>query len=200
MMRRNRKTPYYCASMKRRNSMSVRQSQTFKQRDMLPKKQKKTGKQTPVFHQYKPHEVYRGAKMVEERSRVSPQKEIVKRNIIIEMHKTGNEPFDIWLQNIALHGFRNRTFHAQQLGITVPMLNGLVLALTGMLYADFVRELTYVIAKDLTRSQHYRFLNQVAEFLGYKAYSSLFRLIKQKENASPTRLTRMNNPEEQLII
>ena len=114
--------------------------------------------------------------------------------------KTGNEPFDIWLQNIALHGFRNRTFHAQQLGITVPMLNGLVLALTGMLYADFVRELTYVIAKDLTRSQHYRFLNQVAEFLGYKAYSSLFRLIKQKENASPTRLTRMNNPEEQLII
>ena len=138
-----------------------------------------------------------GAKVVEERTVVSERKEVVKQRIDLQMLQTGNEAFDCWLGNIRLHGFKNRHFHALQLGVEVPVMNAVVLASTGMLYADFVRELTYVVALDLIREKNYRFLNQVAEFLGYKAYSSLFRLIKHYEESSPTGQKRMS-PEEQM--
>lgn len=160
--------------------------------------QKRNNKEIPppVFRQFKPHEVYVGVKVVEEQTVVSPKKTIVKRYISLEMEKTGNEALDIWLENIKQHGFRDRYFHAAQMNIDATMLRNIVHAFTGIHYNDFVKELTYIVAKDLMNSKHCRYLNEISDFLGYKAYSSLFRLIKQKEKRSPTGQKRMNYEEQ----
>ena len=160
--------------------------------------QKKKNKEapTPVFRQFKPRDVYEGVKVVEEQTVVSPQKTIVKRYISLRLIKTDNEALDIWLENINRHGFRDRYFHAAQMNIDAVMLRNIVHAFTGMHYADFIQELTYIVAKDLMTSKHCRYLNEVSDFLGYKAYSSLFRLIKQKEKRSPTGHKRMSYEEQ----
>lgn len=154
---------------------------------------KKKESATPVFRQFKPHEVYESVKVVEEQHVISPKKTIIKRFISLQWVKTGNEAMDIWLDNINQHGFRDRYFHAWQMGIDATMLKNIVHAFTGMHYADFVKELTYIVAKDLIDAKHCRYLNQVSEFLGYKAYTSLFRLIKQMEQKSPSGQKRMSH-------
>ena len=160
------------------------------------KEKKKPDNVTPAFLQYKPGDVYLGVKVTEERIVVSERKEITTQKLSIQLLETGNEPFDMWLNNMARYGFRTRSFHARQLGIDGAVLNALLLVFTGMRYADFVRELTYIMAKDLIGSNHYKHLHQVAEFLGYKAYSSLFRLMKDYEKSSPSGGKRISKEEQ----
>lgn len=139
-----------------------------------------------LFKQYAPKDIYKGVSTVEEQHVVSPTKTkvIVRRKI--ELEKTGNDLLDLWLENLTTHGMQDRFYHARILGISAETLKHVVLAYTGMAYQDFVDEFFFLIARGMMKAYPDSRMKEIADLLGFKAYSTMFRLFKKKEKLSPS--------------
>lgn len=142
------------------------------------------------FKQYTPKDLYKGVTEVEEQHVVSPSKTTVKFRRKIELEKTGNELLDLWLENLTTQGIEDRFYHARKLGIPADSLKHVVTAFTGMGYQAFVDELCYIVAADMIDKYPRTQLKEISDFLGFKAYSTMFRLFKNKQKLSPSGWTR----------